>query len=385
MKNLRPNMKRKLLRITLASSLIITSLLFGGVAYAQDEELPAPGITPDSPFYFFDTLSKNISMFFTFGPEAKAGKALQYAEERLSEAQAMAEKNRVKEMEKAANGYDKFMAMVTEKLDEAEPQGISGNISERVALATAKHLAILDGVKDKVPEKARDAILKARDASMNGQVTALQALGKNKPERALDISSDTIEKLMERARFSVSGNSSADNVTGDVEEELDYADRIEKLEDELAAIAEEKGIDINAIQQHLAQSTTNRLDVLSGVYEKAPESAHPAIENAIENSVRKYERAVEKLKEKNAPDNITANVTALQKLPEPLKEKLNIRTTNKAQIASNTPDNITVQIKVQTENKEQIGERLTNTGNGNHLIVSVNETEEQRNIRQSSN
>jgi len=323
-------MKRRLLRITLVTCIVITSLFSGGIAYAQDEELPTPGITPDSPFYFFDNLGKDIGMFFTFGPEAKARKALQYAEERLSEAQAMAGKNRVKEMEKAADGYDKFMAMVTERLGEIASHETSDNISERVALATAKHLAILDGVKDKVPEKARDAILKARDASINGQVTALQALGINKPERALDISSDTIEKLMERARFRISENVTADNVTGDVEEELDYADRIEKLEDELAAIAEEKGIDINAIQQHLAQSTTNRLDVLSGVYEKAPESARPAIENAIENSVRKYERAVEKLKEKNTPQEITANVTALQKLPEPIKEKLKIRVTNKA-------------------------------------------------------
>ena len=70
-------------RLILLSAVIIASLLFGGTAYAQDEELPDPGITPDSPFYFLDNLGKNIGLFFAFGPEAKARKALEYAEERL--------------------------------------------------------------------------------------------------------------------------------------------------------------------------------------------------------------------------------------------------------------------------------------------------------------
>ena len=70
---------------------MVISLLFSGTAYAQEEELPNPGITPDSPFYFLDNWGKNIGLFFAFGPEAKARKALEYAEERLAEAQAMAE------------------------------------------------------------------------------------------------------------------------------------------------------------------------------------------------------------------------------------------------------------------------------------------------------
>jgi hypothetical protein len=110
-------MKQRLLRIMLVSCLLITSLLWGGAVYAQDEELPDPGITPDSPFYFLDTWGKNISLFFTFGDEAKAEKALRYAEERLSEAQAMASKYKIREMTRAANDYDGFMAMVNERLE----------------------------------------------------------------------------------------------------------------------------------------------------------------------------------------------------------------------------------------------------------------------------
>jgi hypothetical protein len=356
-------MKKNLLRITLVSCLLITSLLCSGAAYAQDEELPDPGITPDSPLYFFDIWGKNISMFFTFGPEAKAKKALQYAEERLSEAQAMVNKNKIREMTRAANEYDSFMAMVNERLEEAIRRGTSDNISERLAaLAYRIHLKLSE-LKDKVPPRVkkditstdnetRGTIDRAKIATMNCQIKALRMLVKNKPEKALDISADTIEKLMERARLRVSGNVTTDNVTDDIREVLDYAERIAALEEEMAAIAEEKGIDITKIQERLAHSTANRLETLTRVYEKAPEPALKGLENAIENSVRKYERAVEKLREMNVSDNVTANVTALQNLPRPVKEKLNIKTSSKEKIADNITDNITVKVKVEKEKQE---------------------------------
>jgi len=137
-------MNLKKLRPTLLSCILVISLLFSGTAYAQEEELPDPGITPDSPFYFFDNWGKKIGLFFASGPEVKAQKALEYAEERLAEAQAMAVRNKIREMEQAANGYDEFLAIVAERAEEARQRGVSDNISEKVALATQKHLDVLD-------------------------------------------------------------------------------------------------------------------------------------------------------------------------------------------------------------------------------------------------
>jgi nucleoside-specific outer membrane channel protein Tsx len=50
----------------------------------------SPGVKPGSFFYFFDTTFENIGLFFTFNPEKKAKKALEYADERLAEAEAVA-------------------------------------------------------------------------------------------------------------------------------------------------------------------------------------------------------------------------------------------------------------------------------------------------------
>ena len=169
-------MRKKIIRMTLIVCLLSTSLLSGIPAYAQDEELPDPGLTPESPFYVFDTLGKNISMFFTFGPEAKARKALEYAEERLAEARAMATANLTRETTQAADGYDRFMAMVNERVQEALRQGASDNICEGLALAASRHLSVLDNLEDQAAEDTAAALTRARTASMNGQINALRAL-----------------------------------------------------------------------------------------------------------------------------------------------------------------------------------------------------------------
>ena len=345
-------MKQKIFRITLISCLLITSLLTSGTACAQDEELPDPGITPDSPFYFLDNWVKRIGLFFTFGPEAKARKALQYAEERLAEARVMAVKNRIREMTRAANDYDGFMSMVNERVEEARQRGVSDNISERVALATLKHLHVLDRIKDKVPKQAEEAIIRVRTKSMNGQINALRALAKIKPEKAIDIASDTIENRLERARVKAT-----ENVTADVEEALNYVARIAEIEEEMANIAQEKGIDIAPIQQRLAQATSNRLEVLASVWEKVPQTAKPAIENAIENSVRKYERAVETLKNNNALVAIPKKALVIPRIPEEVREELKLRTSNKEPVLKNT-DNTTESQRIQRKISYQIPTHL---------------------------
>jgi len=86
-------MKLKKFRAILISCLIITPLLFGSTAYAQDEELelPSPGITPDSPFYGLDRFFEGMQEFFTFNPEAKARLHVAFAAERIAEIKVMLE------------------------------------------------------------------------------------------------------------------------------------------------------------------------------------------------------------------------------------------------------------------------------------------------------
>ncbi len=188
-------MKLKKFRLILISCVVVISLLFGGTAYAQDEELqlPSPGITPDSPFYFVDIWGKKVGLFFAFGDEAKAKKALEITEERLAEAHIMAVKNKSKAVKVATNGYNEYVAIAIEKMNEARKKGISDNISEVVALATSKHLFVLDGVKDIVPKEAKEAIAQSKGVSINGLGNALRALAGENPVRDMEINLAAIE------------------------------------------------------------------------------------------------------------------------------------------------------------------------------------------------
>ena len=316
-------MKRTIVRIGLACCLLLGVFLFSGAALAQDEpQLPDPGLLPDSPFYFLDKLGKNIGLFFAFGDEAKTDKALQYAGERLAEALEMKARNEFTRMEGAAGDYDGYMAQVQTRLEATVQNGSSDNVSERVALATRLHLTVLDNLSDNLTQpKAVQAIIHAREASVNGQEQALRALARNRAEAALRIAGDTIDAHLEQIRVRTEMGFSG-NLTG----ELNIADRLTALENELTAKAEEQGIDVTAIQEHLAQATTQRLEVLSNVYEKVAPQAQQAIGNAVENSFRMYERAIDSLgvSDNTTSDNTTSAAAVLHGVSAQVKEKLGL-------------------------------------------------------------
>jgi len=366
-------MKLTRFRIILINILVITAVLFSGTAYAQDEELPDPGITPDSPFYFLDNWGKSVGLFFAFGPEAKARKALEYAEERLAETRAMAAENRVKEMTQAANGYSSFMSLVNQRAEEAGHQGSSANLSELVALATSKHLSVLDKVKDRVPEEAWGAISRAREVSINGQKNALQALARQEPERALDINQAAINARLNRAKIKAT-----ENVTAEVEAALEEVAELLEIEEEISEAAQIQGTDNAAIAQRIAHATSNRIDVMEGIYDQVPEQARAAIASAMENSVEKYERAIGRLSEGSTSG--AEEVSVLQRLQEELRERLQLKFSSQIYVSDNTSGNVTAQIRIQTEIQERVQEMVggqTNLEPGNsEPAESENQTEE---------
>jgi len=288
--------------IILLSCVLAITLLFGDIAYAQiEEELPSPGITPDSPFYFADIWGKKIGLFFAFGTEAKTNKALEYAEERLAEAQVMAAKNRSKAVRVAASGYEEYMAIIRER---AREQGISANISETVALATSKHLLVLDGLDDIVPEQAREAIAQARKVSINGQENSLRALARANSVRAIKINLAATLGRLNRAKAKAD-----ENENEEVGKALAEFEQMSEFGNEISEMARGSSDNIT-VADLVFNATAKHLDILAEVYDKVPEQAKPGIERAMEVSERGHQRAVEVLREKgHLPEGASDNTT----------------------------------------------------------------------------
>ena len=161
------------------SLLIISVFLFslGAGVFAQETELPDPGLTPDSPFYFLETIAEAIGTFFTFGDLKKAERYATLAAERLAEAQAVVEKGKPELVEKTLQRYEKQLnnSIARAKKAQAKNQNTE-QVMLRVGKATSKHLEVLAEVYEKVPEQAKSAIENAMKASVKGHERAVEAL-----------------------------------------------------------------------------------------------------------------------------------------------------------------------------------------------------------------
>lgn len=170
-------------KLTMILITVFVMALSSGVALAATSDgLPNPGITPDSPFYFLDKWAEAISLFFTFSPEAKAEKKLSYAEERLAEAQVMAQKGDEKALAVAEKGYEEDIDEATQDAKNAAEKG-KENALEKIQEATTRHEATMQKVLNQVPEQAKDSIQKAIDESAKGHENAMEAINGEKKDQ----------------------------------------------------------------------------------------------------------------------------------------------------------------------------------------------------------
>ncbi|MBI3634537.1 MAG: hypothetical protein HY228_02875 [Candidatus Yonathbacteria bacterium] len=164
---------------------LLTLFLAVGTVSAQTLDTKEAGILPDSPFYFFDTLSERIGTFFTFGKVKKVERHLELASERLAESKALAD-NGV--LDKAETTTEKYQEQIDEALTDTKEAKLEGTdtdaLLEKIAGLTARHQAVLAKVYEKVPEQAKEAIQKVMEKSARGHDEALEAISGKKRQEA---------------------------------------------------------------------------------------------------------------------------------------------------------------------------------------------------------
>ncbi|NOY35414.1 MAG: hypothetical protein GXP44_00580 [bacterium] len=214
------------------TSIILPLLLLATILIAPFPASAAPsaGIKPDSVFYFLDTAFEKISLFFTFTPGKKAEKALEYAEERLAEAEESAKENKPKAVEEAMNGYEDKISFATRESREIKDTKKEEKLLNIISENAAKHQEILKNVLEKVPAEAKDAIRKAIEISEKGQKEAMRQFAELKKENTG--LKNEIEKLREELK----------NKNKKVEEERESKkdDILEKLKNEVEELKKQQ-------------------------------------------------------------------------------------------------------------------------------------------------
>ena len=165
------------------SIITVTGLLMVAFSFpATASAATSPGVKPGSFFYLFDTAFEKVGLFFTFNPERKARKALEHADERLAEIEAIAEEKNPDAVKTALTDYEDNVALATEKSKEVKDKIQAENLFTSIEDTTAKNQEALSAVLIKVPEEAKEAIEKAIEASKKGQEEAAKQMTELKKE-----------------------------------------------------------------------------------------------------------------------------------------------------------------------------------------------------------
>ncbi len=147
--------------------LILALVILTGMVAAQpsgNSGLVKPGFVPGDLFYPVEQGVERLEVGLASvigGPELRAKVMANNAEERLSEAQVLMERNR---SDRAARMVEKYERTINQSRENARKSG-NAEIEARIDNVSEKHLKVLEDVKRKVPEPAKAGIQRAIDNS----------------------------------------------------------------------------------------------------------------------------------------------------------------------------------------------------------------------------
>lgn len=283
----------------------------GGTAYASQGSLPGDFLYP------VKLGTEQARLVIATNDVDKAELYLTFASTRVEEMTGLVEKGKPENINIAVNGYDEAMAMAIGKLEQASGKGLDiADTSELVAEATLKHLGVLEGLMETVPEEAQGGITQAIEASQTGYGNAVIALAGENPERAIQINLMLMEQQLNRVRVRAE-----ERETTRLQEALQEFNRLTNLGEEICQIAKELGKDIT-VYQLVGQATANHLAVLAEVHEQVQEQAQLAIESTMQVCIANHEQVVAALKEKNMLGQVPEELPIPEGIPDEVKERL---------------------------------------------------------------
>src|SRR3990172_12199538 len=166
-------MKSSIIALVLMSAVVL-------ISPASASAATNAGVKPGSFWYGFDIAFEKVNLFFIFNSEGKARKSLEYADERLAEAEAVAESDNTDAVKTAITNYESNIAFAAEKSKDVSEKERAEALLTLIADNTSKHQEILADVLAKVPDGAKEAITKAIEASKKGQEEAMRQVAELK-------------------------------------------------------------------------------------------------------------------------------------------------------------------------------------------------------------
>jgi hypothetical protein len=286
---------------------VAISALGAGTAYASQSSLPGDTL------YSVKLATEQAGMMLLRDDVTRAERALGFANKRMREMEALAEKGRSQDLEVAVEQYAYALNMTLAMIEQAADRGLATeDIMALVAEAAARHLSILDEVWDRVPEEAKAAITHARNVSETGRENALETLAGNNTVWATELNLAAMEGRLNRIRARVQ-NAEAVQIA------LRQFEGMAELSEEISRIAQEIGLNTTYVAELMAEATIGHLQVLAELYDEVPEQVRPEIERTMANLMIRHQNRVQALEQKGV------EAPPAPVIPERIRERIEER------------------------------------------------------------
>jgi len=252
---------------------LVVSAAGGGTVYAAQGSLPGDALYPVK-------LGTEQVMMWPGDDVAKAERALSFADKRVREIEALAEKGRSQDLDMAVEKYGHTLRMTLAWMERVRNSGLAaGNITARVVEAMARHILVLDRVWDTAPGEAKAAIDLAREMLEMGREDALAALARNDTVLAAEMNLAAMEGRLNRVRAKIQDREALQIA---LQQFADMARFVQGI----SQIAQETGLNLTGVAELVTEATSEHLEVLAELYEEVPEEAKDAVKWAMEQSFR---------------------------------------------------------------------------------------------------
>lgn len=256
----RPIFSSQLLR-TLSISfavLVFIATSGAGVAYASQDSLPGDNL------YSVKLGTEELRRLLESDDIAEVELELSFAETRLREMEKLADSDISKAAIPVAL-YEKNIEMAIEKAGQDE-ENLAGIKLENASLNILRHISILDGIEDRVPEAAGEVVRQCQEIAVTGQLTALNLLAQQDPQRSTEININVLSSRLQKA------NETADRGEArKTEEALQQYLQFHDLSEEILQIALRIGFDPMVINELNRQAMHKHEETLNNMHGKVSE------------------------------------------------------------------------------------------------------------------
>ncbi len=156
-------------KIAAIVAIVVALSVTGGTVYAAQGSLPGEALYP------VKLGVERATMMLTGNDLARAERALDFASKRVREILTLTEREQIGDLGAAAERYCYALNISLAAMERVRNGGAdTESVTARAAEATARHLSILDGLYDMVPDEAKPAIARAMEQSLQCYQRAIQ-------------------------------------------------------------------------------------------------------------------------------------------------------------------------------------------------------------------